>query len=389
MTRAHPAWYRAPGRANLIGEHTDTSGGLVLPAAIDRAIYLEARLGGDRIRLESEGAGESVDIPADGSELPPGGWGRIVGAVAAELAVAGRAAVGLQGRLTSVLPQGAGLSSSAALEVVVALALLDAAADTCDPAELAELCRRAEHRAVGIPSGVMDQMASLLGRADHAVLIDCATLDHRTIPLPSDHILLVVDSGVQRQLGHTGYARRTQEVERATQVLAGRRPADVAPEELPELMARLEPVLARRLRHVVTENDRVREAVAALEAGDLQRLAGLLAAGHASLRDDFEVSTPELDSLVELSIAAGATAARMTGGGFGGSILALVHEDRIEEVVRETLGGYRDRHPGRAAVAHRCRASQGAGRIQPSDVPRTTPASHTSHTSPPHGRGDS
>ncbi|MBW3657944.1 MAG: galactokinase [Actinobacteria bacterium] len=375
MREGPSLWYRAPGRANLIGEHTDTTAGLVLPAAIDRAIHLEARLGGDRIRLESAGAHGAVDIPADGSELPPDGWGRVVAAVAAELAAAGRAPVGLEGRLTSDLPQGAGLSSSAALEVVVALALLDAAAHTCDPADLAQLCRRAEHRAVGVPSGVMDQMASLLGRDDHAVLIDCGTLEHRPVRLPSDHVLVVVDSGVARQLGDTGYARRTEELRGATGVLGGRRPSDVHPDELPALLTRLEPVLARRLRHVVTENDRVREAVAALEAGDIRRLGALLAAGHASLRDDFEVSTPELDSLVDLAVAAGAAAARMTGGGFGGSIVALVQEQVVDEVVEETLERYRRRHPGRAPVAYRCRASSGAGRIEPGGVASTGPAS--------------
>ncbi|MBW3620024.1 MAG: galactokinase, partial [Actinobacteria bacterium] len=366
--------YRAPGRANLIGEHTDTTGGLVMPAAIDRAIYLEARLGGDRILLESAGARRSVDIPADGSELPTHGWGRMVGAVAAELALAGRAPVGLTGRLTSDLPQGAGLSSSAALEVVVALALLDAAADTCEPPELAELCRRAEHRAVGVPSGVMDQMASLLGRGDHAVLIDCGTLEHRTVPLPSDHVLVVLDSGVRRRLGDTGYARRAQELDAASRVLGGRRPADVPLDELPRLLADLEPLLARRLRHVVTENDRVRAAVVALEAGDLRRLGELLAAGHASLRDDFEVSTPELDALVEFAVGAGAAAARMTGGGFGGSVVALVPEECVDEVVVETLRRYRQHHPSRTAVAHRCRASDGAGRIEPGDGSRMVPA---------------
>jgi galactokinase len=353
----------APGRANLIGEHTDHTDGLVLPAAIDRGVTLVADLGGERIQLTSDDADGEVDVPADGSEAPPSGWGRFVAAVAAELAALDRPAVGLRGRLRSDLPQGAGLSSSAALEVVLATALAAAGGLTLDPLELAALCRRAEHRAVGVPSGIMDQAASVLGAADHAVLLDCGTLDHELVPLPPDHTLLIVDSGVRRQLETSGYATRSQELAVALPVLAGRRPADVAPDELPALLADLDPVPARRLRHVVTENQRVRDVVAALRDGDLDRVGARFAAGHASLRDDYEVSVPELDTLVELSVAAGASAARMTGGGFGGAIVALVPTERREEVADAVLDGYRSRHPDRRATAHHCRAAAGAGEV--------------------------
>ena len=196
--------YRAPGRANLLGEHTDHTDGLVLPAAIDRGVTLAGEPGGDRLRLTSADAPGAVDVAADGSE-PGEGWGRFVAAVAAELTAAGRPPVGFTGELASDLPQGAGLSSSAALEVVLAIALIDAADVHLDAMEIAALCRRAEHRAVGVPSGIMDQAASILGRADRAVLLDCGTLDHRTVPLPRDHVLVIVDSGVQRQLESSGY----------------------------------------------------------------------------------------------------------------------------------------------------------------------------------------
>jgi galactokinase len=279
--------FRAPGRANLIGEHTDHTDGLVLPAAIDRAVTLTAELGGDRIALTSAQADEVVDVPADGSSAPDGGFGRFVAAVAAELAALGRAPVGLRGRLTSDLPQGAGLSSSAALEVVVALALCAADELELDPLDLAALCRRAEHRAVGVPSGIMDQAASILGQEGHAILLDCGTLDHRAVPLPDDHALLILDSGVQRRLETSGYAQRSEELRAGLHVLDGRRPAEVDPSELPALLDGLPDVPARRLRHVVTENARVRETVAALDAGDLDRVGALFAAGHASLRDDY------------------------------------------------------------------------------------------------------
>jgi galactokinase len=357
------AVFHAPGRANLIGEHTDHTDGLVLPAAIDRGITLSGELGGARIQLTSDGAEEIVDVPADGSEPPATGFGRFVSAVAAELDAVGRAPVGVTGAISSDLPQGAGLSSSAALEVVVATALCEAAGFALEPLDMAALCRAAEHRAVGVPSGIMDQAASILGRAGHGVLLDCGTLEHRLVALPEAHALLIMDSGVRRQLESSGYGRRTRELQAALPVLGGRRPADVDPEELPSLLAGLEDVPARRLRHVVTENARVREAAAALEAGDLARVGALFAAGHASLRDDFEVSIPELDRLVELAVDAGATAARMTGGGFGGAAIALVAEDRAQEVGAAVLAGYRQRFPDRDGAVHLCHAAEGARRI--------------------------
>lgn len=357
------ATFRAPGRANLIGEHTDHTDGLVLPAAIDRGVTLAAALGGDRITLRSDAVNEVVDVAADGSEMPAAGFGRFVAAVAAELDALGRAPVGLSGALSSDLPQGAGLSSSAALEVVVATALCEAADLEVAPLELAALCRRAEHRAVGVPSGIMDQAASILGRADHAVLLDCLTLEHRTVPMPAGHALLIMDTGVRRRLETSGYGQRTEELQAAIPVLGGRRPAEIAPDELPELLSRVDAVPARRLRHVVTENLRVRQTVAAFEADDRPRIAELFAAGHASLRDDFEVSVPELDAMVELSVDAGATAARMTGGGFGGAAIALVVEDHVGAVAEVVEARYRERFPEREPALYRCTAAEGARRI--------------------------
>ena len=357
------AVFHAPGRANLIGEHTDHTDGLVLPAAIDRGITLSGELGGTRIRLTSDGADEVVDVAADGSEVPAGGFGRFVAAVAAELDAVGRAPVGMTGAISSDLPQGAGLSSSAALEVVVATALCEAAGFVLEPLDLAALCRAAEHRAVGVPSGIMDQAASILGRAGHGVLLDCGTLEHRLVALPEAHGLLIMDSGVRRQLESSGYGQRTQELQAALPVLGDRRPADVDPAELPTLLAGLEDVPARRLRHVVTENARVRVAAAALEGDELARIGEVFAAGHASLRDDFEVSIPELDTLVELAVDAGAIAARMTGGGFGGAAIALVPEDLAEGVGAAVLDGYRQRFPGRDGAVYLCHAAEGARRI--------------------------
>jgi galactokinase len=357
--------FHAPGRANLIGEHTDHTDGLVLPAAIDRGVTLALEPGGHRIVVRSDAVDEVVDVPADGSAAPATGFGRFVAAVAAELHALGRAPVGFSGMLRSDLPQGAGLSSSAALEVVTALALQAVTDDApaLEPIELAALCRRAEHAAVGVPSGIMDQAASILGRADHGVLLDCGTLQHEHVPLPTDHDLLVIDSGVRRTLEGSGYGQRTTELAAALHVLDGRRPADVEVAELPTLLRGLDEIPARRLRHVVTENARVRQVVAAFAAGDLATVGQVFEAGHASLRDDFEVSIPELDALVELARDAGATAARMTGGGFGGAIIVLARADDAAAIAEQVTARYRERFPAREPAALRCRAADGARRI--------------------------
>lgn len=279
----------SPGRVNLIGEHTDYAGGLVLPAAIGLGLV-----------VDGEPSAQSVfrsDVP---------GVERFVAAVDAELAALGRPAAGFSGQISSTLPVGAGLSSSAALEVAIAVALCAAADFELEPLQLAQAAQRAEKRATGVPCGILDQAACVLGREGHAVLLDTATLAHRLVRLPTDIAIVVVDSGIRRQLERSDYEKRRRELEEA---LAGAQG----------------PVHERRLRHLTTESERVRQVVAALEAEppDLERLGELFRAGHASLRDDFEVSIPELDLLVDLAYQHGAVAARMTGAGFGGSIVAL------------------------------------------------------------------
>jgi galactokinase len=278
---------RAPGRVNLIGEHTDYSGGLVLPVAIQLGITLTFE-------------------PAERFELE----GRLARAVWEELG----GVAGLRGQVESDLPPGAGLGSSGAFAVAVALALCTAAGLRPDPLDLADACRRAEQRATGVPAGILDQAASLLGRAGHALLLDCGTLEHRWIPLPDDLAILVLDSGERRELGASGYAERRRELE-------GGDP--------------------RRARHVETENERVRETMAALERGDVRTLGPLFAASHASLRDDYEVSTPALDALVDDALAAGAFAARMTGGGFGGCVVALAEPKRADDVLAVSRQSWR------------------------------------------------
>jgi galactokinase len=346
----------APGRVNLIGEHTDYSGGLVLPIAIQHGLRLAVtRVGEGEITLESGGHPVAETVLADGSGPRAEGWARYVQAVAAELADAGRPAIGMTGTIASDLPTGAGLSSSAALEVAVALALSAAADFELEPLELALLCQRAELRAVGVPCGILDQAACLLGARERAILLDCDTLEHRLIRVPADAALLIVDSGVARSLENTAYAERRSQLEHALRLVGAVRSTDVDT----TVLAGLDAVSARRLRHVVTENERVRRFAVAFEAGDLAAAGALLGESHRSLRDDYEVSISELDLLVEVALDAGALGARLLGGGFGGAVLVLTHAPEAAGLGDAIASRYR-RRTGTGGDVLLVRASAGA-----------------------------
>jgi galactokinase len=327
---------------NLIGEHTDYSGGLVLPVAVQLGIAVEIHARAGDISLTSTLLGPGGPIRADGGGSKVTGWARYPQAVAAELAELGRPSVGLRGVVTSDLPAGSGLSSSAALEVAVALALCAVADWELEPMELARACQRAELRAVGVPCGILDQAASILGRDGAAVLLDCATLEHRLVAVPDGVALLIVDSGVERRLEDSAYARRRAELEEALRAVGAERSTAVQQPDLDSL----EGVAQRRLRHVVTENERVRRFAAALEFRDLSLAGDLLLASHASLRDDYEVSIRELDLLVELAAGTDAYGARLLGAGFGGAVLVLVDDERADGVAQEVATGY-ERRTGR------------------------------------------
>ena len=345
----------APGRVNLIGEHTDYSGGLVLPIAIQYGITLDVVGAADAITLTSSGYGDAQTFAADGSGPPADGWARYAQAVAAELASLGRPPVGITGELSSNLTAGSGLSSSAAVEVAVALALCAAAGFELEPLELALACQRAELRAVGVPCGILDQAACLLGRDGAAVMLDCATLAHRLIPVPESAGLLIADSGVERSLENTAYAQRRTELEHALGLVGVSRATEVDASALDGL----DEVSRRRLRHVVTENERVRRFAGALEDDDLVTAGRLLGESHLSLRDDYEVSIPELDLLVEVAEGAGAHGARLLGAGFGGSVLVLSDADRAEAIAGAVSAEYR-RRTGRGGRTMVVRPSPGA-----------------------------
>ncbi len=355
----------APGRVNLIGEHTDYSGGLVLPVAIDRGVSLRWKPDPASIRLRSAEFPETVELEPDGTARSPlSGWARYPAAVAELLRERGRPDVGLDGVVSSTVPVGAGLSSSAALTVAIGLALCRAAAFELPRIELARVAQEAERRAVGVPVGLMDPAASLLGRRGHALLLDCGTEQHRLVPLPAGLAIVVLDSGVRHSLEHSGYATRRAELERALPALRGARPSEVTVERAEAAMRAdgVDEIARRRLRHVVSENERVRACVRALEAPggpDREKLGALFRDGHASLRDDFDVSTPELDLLVELAYEEGAVAARMMGGGFGGSIVALAAEEAADALVERVVAAYVE-SSGRAGSGWVCASADGA-----------------------------
>src|SRR5690242_11404570 len=315
----------APGRANLIGEHTDYNDGLSLPFAIEQGARVTASaIGGEELVVTAADAGErdrfALRRPA---RERSGDWRDFVRGAVGELASAGVELGGAEVTIEGSVPQGAGLSSSAALEVGLCLALLAlaGAGERRDPVELARMCSRIENEWVGAQSGLLDQLASLLGAEGHALRIDFRSLETRAVPLALDGWRIVtVDSGERRSLAASGYNERRAETERARELLAIDSLRDTGPADLD----RLPEPLDRRVRHVLEENARVDAAVAALEEGDLAALGPLLDASHASLRDLYDASTVAVERTVERLRAKGAAGARMMGGGFGGQVIALL-----------------------------------------------------------------
>lgn len=303
----------SPGRVNLIGDHTDYSGGLVCPMAINLGTTVRVQRGGDCVHLTSAAdplpAALALALSDPRKVEPP--WARYVAGVVSEL----RPRIGATGTVTTTLPIGAGLSSSAALELAFALVM---GAGPDDPAALADLCQRAEQRASGVPCGIMDQLVCATGLAGHAILIDCTTRERIPVAIPADVEIVVVDSGQTRALAGSQYAARRSEVEAAARSLG----LPLRDAENPTTIG--DPVLRRRARHVISENHRVRDFVEALRSADPASGGRLMTESHISLRDDFEVSTPVVDALVaQLTATDGVWGARMTGAGFGGCVVAL------------------------------------------------------------------
>lgn len=324
---------RAPGRVNLIGEHTDYNDGFVLPCAIayDTSVFASPR--GDRMLTVRSRLGEPAAFDLDRLPLERrGAWSDYARGMLIELRHAGIDLRGGDLRVTGTVPLGAGLSSSASFEVAVGLALLALAHAQMKPLELARLAQRAEIEHVGTRCGIMDQFTVLFAKAGHVMLLDTRTLDFEAIPLPPGIAIVICNTMVRHDLASSHYNERRAECERAAHLLNVRALRDVSMEQLLHARSRLTPQLFARARHVISENGRVLEAASALRAGDLERLGSLLYASHESLRTDYAVSCPELDAMVEIARTHSATiGARMTGGGFGGCTVNVVRAESAGE----------------------------------------------------------
>lgn len=364
---------RAPGRVNLIGEHTDYNGGYVLPFAIDRETVVTLRQRSDRVMCVYAAAFDEtieMNLPLV-SPAPIGTWHDYVIGILKELQQRADLPFGFDGVITGNVPLGAGLSSSASLEVALALSLSRLYNIALTDLELIKLCQRAENRFVGTQSGIMDQFVSLLARDRSALLLDTTSLKHRYIPLElRDVALLVVDSGVLRSLASSGYNDRRRECQETLRLLQKRMPeqgihslSDLSIDDLRQAESALPKILMMRVRHVIEENERVLEAAAALEREDFITVGKLLFASHASLRDLFQVSTRELDFLVAWAGEHGALGARLVGGGFGGVTLHLVPQDLLAEYTQNITIAYQEAF-GLNATTIEVRPSPGAKELE-------------------------
>ncbi|MDX2004916.1 MAG: galactokinase [Meiothermus sp.] len=326
----------APGRVNLLGEHTDYNDGFVFPTPLTYQTYVEASRG-EGLEVYAENFSERKTRGLD--ELHKGDWLDYVAGCVWILRKHGHAVAGLRAAIRSDVPMTGGLSSSAALQVATLRALRELYMLPIDDKQLALLAQQGEIEYVGVRVGVMDQMASSLGRLGYALFLDTQSLEYKLAPLPKGYRVAVVDSQVPRRLAEAGYNERRAQCEKACELLGIRSLRELSLADLPRVEALPEP-MRQRARHVVTENARVLEGVEALEAGNIGRFGELMNASHASLRDDYEVSIPELDALVAAEQRHGAVGARLTGAGFGGSTVALVEESRYETFKAGVLADY-------------------------------------------------
>ncbi len=366
---------RGPGRVNLIGEHTDYNEGFVFPVAIERAAYVAATPRDDRkLRMWATQFQEEFVLDLDQAEPQNAiSWGIYVLGMAAMIEKDGHRLRGANLVIDGDVPTGAGLSSSAALENAVGVALATLAGVSIPPVRMAQIGRRTENEFVGVQSGIMDQMISAMGQAYHALLIDCRTYTYDPIPMPENVRIVVCDSKVSRELASSAYNVRRAECEEAVSILSSVLPGitalrDVTTEQLAEYEALLPPVVFQRARHVVTENARTVEGAERLRAGDAARFGELMNASHASLRDDYAVSSPQLDLLVSTAQSVpGVYGSRLTGAGFGGCTVALTTPEAVEELTATVSSAYEAAY-GVTPNIYVSQASDGARVVLGNDV---------------------
>jgi len=362
--------FRAPGRVNLIGEHTDYNDGFVMPAAIDSYTWAKVTpLENRKLQIHSENFNDEVEIDLDDPDLVPRKhWSDYPAGVAVILERAGYRLRGARLEIRGEVPIGSGLSSSAAIEVATACSLTANSGVEIDKRELALLCQRAENEFVGARVGIMDQFVSLFGQEQKALLLDCRSLDFRLLPLPDNVRLIICNTMVKHALASSAYNERREQCEAGVMVLARHFPQvtalrDATLDQLEQVTSELPEVVYRRCRHVITENARVLAAAEALEQDDLNQFGRLMAESHRSLRDDYEVSSKELDLMVEFARRVdGVYGARMTGGGFGGSTVNLVSVERVKEF-RERVAQWYEEAMKIMPEIYVCTASNGAEEV--------------------------
>jgi galactokinase len=356
---------RAPGRVNLIGEHTDYNDGFVLPMGIDRAVWLALRPRDDgKVRLFS------LDLEADSafelnSLLKGDGWAEYPKGIAHQLMEEGYQLQGFDAVMTGDVPLGAGLSSSAAVELAVARAFSVVSGFPWDPIKMAKLAQKAENKWVGVNCGIMDQMASSACREGQALFLDCRSLEIQYAPLPKGVSIVILDTSTRRGLVDSAYNERRSQCEEAARFFGVKALRDISVEEFNKRSkSGLNELAARRAKHIVTENERVLEAMQVMKSGNVKRLGELFNASHDSLRDDFEVTNDALNIMVDCARQQGnCYGARMTGAGFGGCAVALVKEDNAEEFVQAVSAAYKEKS-GLEAAVYVCKASEGASIVQ-------------------------
>jgi galactokinase len=351
----------APGRVNLIGEHTDYNDGFVLPMAIDRSVWIALRPRNDRrvlissLEMKTHGDFSLDDLHKDGSD-----WYEYLKGVAWALKGSGYRLQGWEGVMSSDVPVGAGLSSSAAIEMATARAFAQVTGFEWNPARMAQAGRKAENSWVGVSTGIMDQMASAACQEGHALFLDCRSLHYENIPLPVGVAVVVLDTATRRGNVDSGYNERFQQCQTAARYFGVKALRDVSPKELTEKGKGLDEVVYRRARHVVMEDQRVLDAIEAMRAGDVVKLGQLLDASHLSMRDDFEITNEALNIMVSIARPQpGCYGARMTGGGFGGCAMALVDAGKAEKFAGIVAHDYQAK-TGLTPSVYVCHASQGA-----------------------------
>ncbi len=360
--------WAAPGRVNLIGEHTDYNDGFVLPLALPQQTMVRATLDDtERVRVSTARTPGAVTFDLSTRPGDVHGWAAYVAGVVWALREVGHRVPGIELHIDSDVPFGAGLSSSAALECAVAIALDELGGLGLGRTELAVLAKRAENDYVGVPCGVMDQMAAMHGRAGHLVFLDCRSLAVEQVPfdlVSAGLALLVIDTRAPHRLVDSEYADRRRSCEQAAQALGVRALRDVPAADIDAAVAWLpDPVARRRVRHVVTENTRVLDTVALLRDGKIGDIGPLLTASHASMRDDYEITVPEVDVAVEAALEVGALGARMTGGGFGGCVIALTDAAAVDAIMGRVRSAFA-KHGFAEPVAFTADPADGARRVE-------------------------